>query len=136
MSQFLTGSLCLNDILDALKANHSAFYKSEKNGKTYINIKEWINDEPDEYGRHASIQLNSAKDAPEAEQKKRIYLGNLKIMPTGGTAVTSDEAKNMATQFEKEMGNGSTQTQSAGPVQQAATAPVAKAKVDDDELPF
>jgi hypothetical protein len=96
MSQFLTGSICLDDLLAALRAGHSAFSRSEKNGKVYVSIKEWVNDDADQYGNHASIQLNSTKTASAEEQAKKIYLGNLKIQSTGGAALSAEEAANLA----------------------------------------
>lgn len=41
-----------------------------KNGKKYINIMVWVNDEPDEFGNHLSIQQKVKKG------EKRIYIGN------------------------------------------------------------
>ena len=98
---FLTGSLCLDDILAALKAGHSCFSKSQKNGKIYIAVKEWVNDEPNETtGNHASIQLNSDKDAPQAEREKKFYIGNLKKMKLGGDPVDATAGSAAATQAE------------------------------------
>lgn len=93
---FLTGSICLDDIVAALRANHSAFTKSSKNGKTYVAIKEWLNSEPDQYGNSASIQLNSEKDAPAAEKEKKHYIGNLKIQKTGGETLTTADSSGKA----------------------------------------
>lgn len=73
MGKLKTGSICISDILD--NENHSAFYTG-KNGKRYANIVIWENDQPDQYGNSASIQLNSAKDKREAE--KKVYIGNIK----------------------------------------------------------
>ena len=48
-----------------------------KNGAKYLNIVQWINDEPDQYGNHASIQIAQTKE--EREQNiKPTYIGNLK----------------------------------------------------------
>lgn len=69
------GSICLSDLSAAFKANHSAFNKSEKNGKIYANIAVWMNDEPDQYGNILSFQLNSKKDA----QDEKCYFGNAKL---------------------------------------------------------
>lgn len=69
------GSICLSDLGDAYKAGHSAFNKSEKNGKVYANIAVWMNDEPDQYGNILSFQLNSKKDAPD----DKVYFGNAKL---------------------------------------------------------
>jgi hypothetical protein len=75
----MQGSICLSDLGDAYKAGHSAFNKSEKNGKVYANIAVWMNDEPDQYGNILSFQLNSKKDAAD----DKVYFGNAKL-PEGG----------------------------------------------------
>ena len=69
------GSICMTDLSNAFKANHSAFAKSEKNGKLYANIAVWLNDEPDKYGNILSFQLNSKKDATD----EKVYFGNAKL---------------------------------------------------------
>jgi hypothetical protein len=69
------GSICLSDLGDAYKAGHSAFNKSEKNGKVYANIAVWMNDQPDQYGNILSFQLNSKKDATD----EKVYFGNAKL---------------------------------------------------------
>lgn len=117
MAQFLTGSICFDDLVAALRAGHTAFSRSEKNGKVYIAIKEWVNDDPDQFGNHASILLNSTKTAPAEETAKKIYLGNLKIQSTGGAPLTAEEAANLA---------GSVNLQ---PAQGAATTPAPAATV-------
>lgn len=96
MAEFFTGSMCLDDVLSALKAGHSAFSKSSKNGKVYFSIKEWLNDEPDQYGNHMSILLNSEKDAPAAERDKKFYLGNLKRQKTGGESIAPQQGATIA----------------------------------------
>lgn len=74
-NQFYTGSICLSDLISQAKEKHSAFSKSEKNGKIYANIKVWINEEKDKFGKIGSIQLNAKKDSCE----EKIYIGNLEI---------------------------------------------------------
>ena len=76
------GSICLTDLGDAFKAGHSAFNKSEKNGKVYANIAVWMNDEPDQYGNILSFQLNSKKDAAD----DKVYFGNAKLPDAGKPA--------------------------------------------------
>lgn len=66
MSKLLTGSI------DVSKIDKSKLYKSEKTGKTYLNVSIWVNDELDKYGNCASIQQSTGKD------ETKIYLGNLK----------------------------------------------------------
>lgn len=79
MSKFLTGSLCLSDINAKAKEGHSAFSRAD-NGKIYLNIKLWLNDEPDKYGHTASLQLNSTKEKRESEGN--VYIGNAKPAET------------------------------------------------------
>jgi len=48
-----------------------------KNGAKYLNIVLWINDEPDQFGNNASIQVSQTKE--ERDQKvKPTYIANLK----------------------------------------------------------
>ena len=74
MSQLLYGSLDFSELLKLAKEGNKAFSKSEKNGKIYLNIQVWINDEKDKFDNDASVQTNF-KDAAKEE---RIYIGNLK----------------------------------------------------------
>lgn len=74
MAQLLYGSIDFSKLLELAKAGNKAFSKAE-NGKIYLNINVWINDEKDQYGNNASIQSNF-KDATKEE---KIYFGNLKL---------------------------------------------------------
>ena len=80
------GSICMTDLSNAFKANHSAFNKSEKNGKLYANIAVWLNDEPDQYGNILSFQLNSKKDAPD----EKVYFGSAKLPADKAPSQTPD----------------------------------------------
>jgi ACT domain-containing protein len=71
MSKMMTGSICLTDI------PKEKITVSEKNGKKYLNIVIWINDEPDKYGNDASIQVSQLKEERESKQKA-VYIGNAK----------------------------------------------------------
>lgn len=73
-SEFITGSMCLTTLIEKAKQGHSAFSKSQKDGRVYFNYAEWINDEPNEYGQHSSILLSSSKEKKEEEGK--VYIGN------------------------------------------------------------
>jgi len=66
MAKFLTGSICLTDI-------NKEKITTSKNGKKYININVWINEDVDSYGNIASIQQYLGKDV-----KEKNYIGNLK----------------------------------------------------------
>jgi hypothetical protein len=80
------GSICMTDLSNAFKANHSAFNKSEKNGKLYANIAVWLNDEPDQYGNVLNFQLNSKKDAPD----EKVYFGSAKLPADKSSAPAPD----------------------------------------------
>lgn len=74
MSQLLYGSLDFSKLLELAKKGDKSFSKHE-NGKIYLNVKVWINDEKDQFGNDASIQT-SFKDASKEE---RHYFGNMKL---------------------------------------------------------
>jgi hypothetical protein len=74
MSDFILGSLCLTTLIEKAKEGHSAFTKSQKDGKIYVSYAEWINEMPNEYGQHSSILLSSSKEKKEEEGK--VYVGN------------------------------------------------------------
>lgn len=76
MSKLFSGYVCVSDLIDQAKKGHSAFTKSEKNGKVYANILIWENDEADKFSQTHAIQLNSTKEKKDAEGK--IYIGNAK----------------------------------------------------------
>jgi len=73
-SEFILGSMCLTTLIEKAKQGHSAFSKSQKDGKVYFNYAEWINDEPNDFGQHSSILLSSSKEKKEEEGK--VYVGN------------------------------------------------------------
>lgn len=92
MSQMLTGSICLTDLIDNAKRKHSAFSKSQKNEKIYCNVIIWVNDEADKFGNTVSVQLNSNEDKKEAEGK--IYIGNAKPVKSKEPVPVSDKDVN------------------------------------------
>lgn len=71
-----TFSICLTDIPKERILIH-------ENGKKYLNLESWDNDEPDKYDNDFSIRISMNKD--EIERKKNgetvlsIYLGNGRI---------------------------------------------------------
>lgn len=75
-NQSFFGSICLTDLIEKAKQFHPAFSKSEKNGKVYVNITVWHNEQEDKYGNIMSIQLSEKKD--QRQDGKAFYLGNLK----------------------------------------------------------
>lgn len=72
--KLMTGSICLSELNEQAKKGHSAFSRG-KNERIYFKVKVWINEEKDQYGNDASIQLNPKKDM----ETNNIYIGNLKL---------------------------------------------------------
>lgn len=87
-SQLFGGSICITDLMDKVKASHSSFSKSVKNGKVYCNILIWVNEEKDEFGNNISVQLSSTKE--KREQEGKIYIGNAKKLETSKPVSSSD----------------------------------------------
>ncbi len=95
----MNGSICVTDLIDAYQKGHTAFSRSAKNQKVYANITEWVNQDADQFGNHASILLNSAKDKePEdlAKFGKKCYVGNLKKSDYNGGAIPADQRNDFA----------------------------------------
>jgi hypothetical protein len=91
MSKLLSGSINLSKIdktkIISTDKNGNPF----ENGSKFLNIVVWINDEPDQYGNNASIQISQSKEERESGVKS-IYIGNLKQPQTRNNEPTS--AKN------------------------------------------
>ena len=68
--------------VDVTKISKDKLVKGKKG--TYAPIIVWTNDEPDQFGNHASIQENLSKEEREAGVKPN-YIGNLKLAE-GSTA--------------------------------------------------
>ena len=94
MNQSHYGSLCVTDILDALRAKHSAFYKG-KNGKIYMNTTVWLNEGVDDFGNIMSAQANPGKDSKD----KKFYVGNFK-KSEGSKPVSDRDLKGIDTDFD------------------------------------
>lgn len=77
MAQMYYGSLNLSDILKNAKLPHSAFVRAGKENKAFVNVQIWINEEPDKYGNHVSIKLNS-KDIETGKIEGNVYIGQAK----------------------------------------------------------
>lgn len=86
MSKLFYGSVDFSKLLEMAKAGNKAFSKAQ-NGKIYLNLNVWINDEVDQYGNKASIQTNF-KDAPKEE---KVYVGNLKESEFSSQPVSSSD---------------------------------------------
>ena len=70
MNQLFNGSICVSDIpKDKLT--------QAKNGKLYLNVDIWINEEKDKYDNIGSVSVRQSKEQREAKEKK-TYIGNFK----------------------------------------------------------
>lgn len=87
MSKLMYGSIDFSKLLELAKKGDKSFSKAS-NGKLYVNINVWLNDEKDQFGNDASIQT-SFKDAPKEEKH---YFGNLKFSDyNGSTAISNND---------------------------------------------
>ena len=77
MSKMLTGSIDLNKIDRSKIVSTNKDGKPFENGAKYLNVVVWINNEADQYGNNASIQISQTKEEREAGEKA-TYIGNLK----------------------------------------------------------
>lgn len=68
MSKLIHASICVSDIPKELIKPHS-------NGKKYLAVDIWINDEEDRFGNNCSLNISQSKEEREAKTKK-IYIGN------------------------------------------------------------
>ena len=73
MSTLLYGSIDFSKLLEEAKNGNKAFSRAN-NGKIYLNVNVWINDEKDQYGNISSLQT-TFKDAAKED---KFYFGNLK----------------------------------------------------------
>lgn len=69
--------------IDLSKIDKTKIVSTDKNGKPfengakYLNVVVWINEDPDQYGNHASIQESISKEERDSGAKGS-YIGNLK----------------------------------------------------------
>lgn len=73
-SESFYGSLNITELLEQLEKRHSSFTKAD-NGKIYMNVTVWLNEEKDKFGNDMSIQANTKEGNT---QEKKFYLGNCK----------------------------------------------------------
>jgi hypothetical protein len=73
MAQSFYGSIDFSKLIEQAKSGNKAFTKSE-NGKIYLNVRVYVNDEVDKYGNIASFQSNFKG----ATKEDKFYFGNLK----------------------------------------------------------
>mgnify|MGYP000602971830 CR=1 FL=1 len=78
------GKLYLGKV-EVSKIDKNRLFKSEKTGRVYMDVSIWINDEPDNYGNHLSIQQSTKKD------EDKIFIGNAKAYEVPQSATTEAE---------------------------------------------
>ena len=95
MGKNRTLSICLTDIPKERILKH-------ENGKMYLNLQTWDNEEADKYGNHFSVSIPLTKEEVErkkaGEEIKRVFLGNGKIWPDAApkmTAPTEEETEDL-----------------------------------------
>jgi hypothetical protein len=98
-SKLLLGSINATRLIDELKKNNKAFYKSQNSNDIFVNVKVWLNEEKDQFKNDASIQIN-----PSAENKEDAkYIGNLRFLENkinytiGDTVMSSVDLKPLGT---------------------------------------
>lgn len=80
------GSIDFSKLLEQAKAGNKAFSKNE-NGKIYLNVKVWVNEELDKFGNVASFQSNFKG----ATKEEKFYFGNLKESTPSEEQVTPND---------------------------------------------
>lgn len=91
----LTGSIDLNKIDKTKIVSVDKNGKPFENGAKYLNVVVWINDELDNYGNKASIQISQSKEEREAGVKA-TYIGNLKEPQSRNNEPTSARTASVA----------------------------------------
>ena len=95
MSKLLTGSIDLNKIDKTKIVTTDKNGNPFENGAKYLNVVVWINDEADQYGNNASIQISQSKEERDAGAKA-IYIGNLKEPQSRNNEPTSARTASVA----------------------------------------
>jgi len=75
------GSIDFTKLLEQAKAGNKAFSKNE-NGKIYLNVRVYVNDEVDKYGNCASFQSNFKGATKEVMQKAKEAKATLEQIKT------------------------------------------------------
>lgn len=91
MSKQLIGSICLSDLIDFAKKQHTAFTKAD-NGKIYANVKVWVNETKDKLGNDASIQILPKVDTGFNFE----YIGNLRFVEPKNKTITQSDILEMS----------------------------------------
>jgi len=84
------GSIDFSKLLEQAKSGNKAFTKNE-NGKIYLNVRVWVNDELDKFGNCASFQSNFKG----ATKEERFYFGNMKESVAVEEKVTESDIPNV-----------------------------------------
>jgi hypothetical protein len=87
MAKLINASIDFSELMAKAKAAHSAFTRGKKNGKPYLALTIWINDEVDKFGNDVAIQLNSSKEKKSTEGV--VYVGHGR---TGGAKLNKTNA--------------------------------------------
>lgn len=80
-------SKLLSISIDVTKLDKSRFYEG-KNGAKYCSLDVWVGDEPDQYGRDASVSESLTRDERDAGTKKN-YVGSGKKLYGWGSSGSS-----------------------------------------------
>ena len=83
MNQLFIGSICVSDI-------PKEKLTQAKNGKLYLNIDIWINENVDQYGNIGSVSVRQSKEERDAKLKK-VYFGNFKTSDLKPSAPAAPE---------------------------------------------
>jgi hypothetical protein len=73
MSKLLTGSIDLNKIDKTKIVSTDKNGNPFENGAKYLNVVVWLNDEADQYGNNASIQISQSKEERDAGVKGYLH---------------------------------------------------------------
>lgn len=77
MPQSFYGSINFDSLLNGLKSGElKTFVNAE--GKRFININIYVNDEDDKYGNRGSVSV-PLKEEFQTDNHKRYYIGNIKL---------------------------------------------------------
>ncbi|NQY00547.1 MAG: hypothetical protein HRT70_05360 [Flavobacteriaceae bacterium] len=82
MSAIISGSISLEKLQEAART-----IEQHSNGNTYVPITIFVNDDVDQYGNNASIQLSQSKEEREAKET-RTYFGNAKVVYVSSDGVS------------------------------------------------
>src|SRR5699024_2162599 len=68
-----------------------------KHGEQIVfDVNVWVNQESDQYGQDASVQMQLTKEEFEAKEKNPYYIGTLRFREATATDVSPEEMKGLA----------------------------------------